>query len=179
MNPRDPQRRSPRVAAGPSFPVPLRGAVGAAAAISLLLIVGGCSREVRSLSSDQPQTPPANAADPRAPRYEKNAYQISQGSRYFTWYGCTGCHGAGAEGVLNLANGQRRHGNDFDQVYGFIAHGHAGPLASYGDRVPVEQLWQMTAYVRSLPDTKPEVRRRQDLDQNAEPQASQWSGPMR
>lgn len=151
----------------------------AAVAFGLVAIVAGCSREVRSLSSDQPATPPTGGADPRAPHYEQNAYQVAQGGRYFSWYGCVGCHGAGAEGATNLADPRRRHGTDVDQVYRFIAHGHAGALASYGDRIPVEQLWQLTAYVRSLPDTKPEVRRRQDLDQAAEPQAAQWTGPMR
>ncbi len=88
----------------------------AAAALAIATLVAGCGRERRSLAADQPQTPPTGAGDPRAPRYEKNAYQISQGGRYFTWYGCAGCHGAGAEGVKNLAKPQPRHG-DFDQVY--------------------------------------------------------------
>jgi hypothetical protein len=39
-------------------------------------------------------------------------------------------------------------------------------------RVPVEQLWQITAYVRDLSSHYPEKRRRLSLDQKAEPQGS-------
>ncbi|MDB5688614.1 MAG: cytochrome c [Sphingomonas bacterium] len=130
------------------------------------------------LGPDLPQTPPNGADDPRAAKYDGNAYQISQGGRYFAWYGCAGCHGSDAKGRLALADMQWRHGGALDEVYAFIARGHPGKLARYGDLIPPEQVWQLTAYVRSLPELAPERRRRQDLDQVGEPQGRTWSGPV-
>ena len=110
--------------------------------------------------------------------YERNVYQVAQGGRYFTWYGCGECHGGNARGTLNLGDTAWAHGGNLDQVFSYIAHGHRGALAPYGDRIPAEQLWQITAYVRNLPQLQPEKRRRQDLDQIAEPQGERWTGPL-
>ena len=58
----------------------------------LLLAVSACSNEARPVSAALPQTPPTGAGDPRIDQYQKNQYQISQGGRYFIWYGCARCH---------------------------------------------------------------------------------------
>jgi mono/diheme cytochrome c family protein len=150
--------------------------------LTLALLAGaataGCSGESRTLGPDLPQTPPTGANDPRAAKYEDNVYQVSQGGRYFTWYGCGGCHGADATGPLALGDPLWVHGSDLHAVYAFIARGHSGKLARYGDLIPAEQLWQLTAYVRTLPDIAPERRRRQDLDLTGEPQGRTWPGPI-
>jgi mono/diheme cytochrome c family protein len=145
----------------------------------MLLLLSSCSGENRALGSDQPQTPPHGADDPRAAKYEMNAYQIAQGGRYFTWYGCSACHGTGASGVRNLEDTQWRYGGAFDQIYSSVAQGRGANMPAYGARIPVEQIWQITAYVRQLQNTQPEMIRRQDLDQQGEPQAGNWSGAMR
>jgi cytochrome c oxidase cbb3-type subunit 3 len=151
---------------------------GIALAFALVASAAGCSKESRTLGPDLPATPPNGPADPRAAKYEGNVYQVAQGGRYFTWYGCGGCHGAGAQGAANLGDRQSAHGGELNRVYTFIANGHSGRLAAYGDRIPPEQLWQLTAYVRSLPQLAPERRRRQDLDQVGEPQGRIWAGPV-
>jgi cytochrome c oxidase cbb3-type subunit III len=143
------------------------------------LALAGCSEESRTLGADLPQTAPNGAQDPRAAKYERNVYQVAQGGRYFTWYGCGGCHGVDAKGALKLGDKIWVHGSDLDQVYAFIAKGHPGALARYGERIPTEQLWQITAYVRNLPQLEPEKRRRQDIDQTGEPKGSAWSGPVK
>lgn len=147
-------------------------------ALALVAGVAGCSKEARTLGPDLPATPPNGPADPRAAKYENNVYQVAQGGRYFAWYGCGSCHGSGAQGAADLGDGRWMHGGALDRVYASIAHGHGGALAAYGDRIPAEQLWQLTAYVRSLPKLAPERRRRQDLDQTGEPQGRTWAGPV-
>jgi len=137
-----------------------------------------CTRESRTIGPEQPQTPPNGANDPRIANFEGNAYQIAQGGRYFTWYGCGTCHTEGAPGRRDLALEMTRRSRSFDTVYALIA-GHRGVPVDYAARIPIEQLWQISAYVRSLPGIKPELRRRQTLDQTGEPQASNWSGPVR
>jgi mono/diheme cytochrome c family protein len=149
------------------------------ATLAILVTAAACSKESRTIGPDLPQTAPNGPDDPRAAKYEGNVFQVGQGGRYFTWYGCGTCHGMDAKGPLALGDRLWVHGGELDQVYAFIASGHAGELASYGERIPAEQLWQLTAYVRSLPDLDPERRRRQDLDQVGEPQAGNWSGPVK
>jgi cytochrome c oxidase cbb3-type subunit 3 len=145
----------------------------------MALSLAACGKEARTLTADLPQTPPRGGDDPRIPKYQDNAYQIAQGGRYFGWYGCGSCHAVGARGVLDLGDGRWRHGGGFDQVFGFIAHGHPGALTHYGDRIPTEQLWQITAYVRNLPQVPSDRRRRQDHDTESEPQGSRWAGAKR
>ncbi len=149
--------------------------MGSRGAIPLgaLLVLAACSNEKRVLDADQPVTDPVGAHDPRTAQFQDNAYQVAQGGRYFTWYGCGGCHGNGAQGVNNLADNQWRHGGSADRVYASIAaHGRLGA------GIPAEQRWQLAAYVHQLPSLDPAYRRRQDNDQLGEPQGSNWSGPI-
>lgn len=136
-------------------------------------LLSGCSQESRALGPDQPQTAPRRTHDPRVPRYDGNLYQIAQGGRYFTWYGCGACHGADATGVRDL----HARGGGFEQVYRAILQQHGA--VDYGARVPVEQLWEIAAYVREVRRIDPTKRRRQDIDQSGEPYADSWSGPVR
>ena len=136
----------------------------------------GCSNEARYVGPTMPQTPPAGDGDPRIASYQSNLYQVSQGGRYFAWYGCSGCHADDVAGVRNLPDSLWRHGGGFAQVYGSIADRH-GAL-SFGKRIPVEQLWQLTAYVRDLPHHTPEKRRRPEVDQKAEAVGPAWTGPQ-
>jgi mono/diheme cytochrome c family protein len=142
------------------------------------LSLSACSGEKRTLGSDLPQSAPTGPDDPRVAAYEQNAFQVSLGGRYFTWYGCGSCHGDSAKGRLDLSRAERRRAASFDQVYAMIAQHRQPDGASYGSRIPIEQLWQITAYVRELPSTPPEKRRRQDIDQQGEPQGDNWTGPV-
>lgn len=139
-----------------------------------MALLAGCSQEARTLGPTPPQTAPISDRDPRIGAYAGNFYLVSQGGRYFSWYGCHGCHTDDAPGVLNLADGRWRYGGGFAEVYGAIAARH-GRLA-YGQRVPAEQLWQLTAYVLDLPQHHPEKRRRLAIDTKAEPEGSTWTG---
>lgn len=146
---------------------------------AVLLLIAACTKESRTLGPDQPQTPPNGPADPRAKYFESNDYQVSQGGRYFTWYGCGSCHGDSAKGPLDLAGDQQRQPASFDRLYAAIAQGHVRYGTDYGAKIPTAQLWQITAYVHELASLKPERRRRQDLDQAGEPQGATWPGAVR
>lgn len=145
----------------------------------LLLAAAGlcaCSREARPTGPTPQQTAPAGDDDPRISAFQDNAYQVAQGSRYFSWYGCAGCHAEGSRGVFALSDGRWRRGGGFAAVYRSIATRH-GRL-DYGKRIPIEQMWQLTAFVRDLPEHHPEKRLRLALDQQAEPVGAYWSGPQ-
>jgi len=139
-----------------------------------LFALAACSKENRVLDADQPVTDPVGVQDPRTRQFQDNAFQVSQGGRYFAWYGCSGCHGEQAHGTRDLSDGNWHHGSTPDQVYAAIArHG------ALGARIPPEQRWQLAAYVQQLPTLDRAYRRRQDLDQVGEPQGSIWTGPIR
>ena len=105
---------------------------------------------------------------------QANAYQASQGGRYFAWFGCGSCHGEGAQGGLDLSDGAWRHGASADRIYAVIArHG------ALGARILPEQRWQLAAYVGQLPEIDRALRRRQDLDEVGEAQGNNWPGPVR
>jgi cytochrome c oxidase cbb3-type subunit 3 len=146
------------------------------ALIVIAALLSGCSKEARELGPTVPETPPAGDADPRIAFYQDNLYQVSQGQRYFSWYGCSACHNETSTGYAMLADGRWRYGGGFGHVFAAITerHGRFG----YGARIPVEQLWQITAYVRDLPMHDPEKRRRVALDERSEPEGATWKGPQ-
>ena len=148
-------------------------------AITAGLLLCACQPERRELALGQPLTPPGGQDDPRAPLFEDNFYQVSQGGRLFTWYGCGGCHEDSAPGFRNLGDRLWRYGGGPDQVYASIARGRPDGMPAFEHRAPPLVLWQITAYVRQLPNTKPALRRRQDVDQTGEPAGDRWAGPMR
>jgi mono/diheme cytochrome c family protein len=147
-------------------------------AAGCVLMLSACGQEARVVEAEVAQTAPRGPDDPRAPYYEGNVYQVAQGGRYFTWYGCGACHGRDAAGPADLADGLWRYGGALDQVYAFIAQGQPHGEGPYAPRIAAEQLWQITAYVRSLEQLPPERRRRQDLDLAGEPEGRRWSGPL-
>lgn len=147
--------------------------------VVMLVALAGCGKEVRSIEAGPPQTPPMANNDPRVQKYEGNFYQVSQGGRYFTWYGCGACHALGATHAPNFTDGRWRHGSTFEAVYRSIDHGHVGLQVADGRKIPVEQLWEITAFVRDLSQQPAEKRHRQDNDQQGEPQGQSWTGAVR
>ncbi len=141
--------------------------------------LAGCEPESREVKTTAPLTDPASAVDARADMFEGNLWRLSQGGQYFTWYGCGGCHGEGATGPSDLGDDRWRHGGSIGDVFASIADGRPDGMPAYRGRMPEEQLWEVSAYVRHLHKLKPAVRRRQDVDQQGQPQAAAWTGALR
>lgn len=148
--------------------------LGPICVVAALMAASACSREARTLGPTPPQSPPNGAADPRIAAYLGNVYQLGQGGTYFVTYGCGGCHDSAAP---DLRAAKLPVGRTFDLIYQAIADRH-GALA-YRQRVPAEQLWQLTAYVADLPAHTPDKRHRQAVDQQGEPAGTAWPGPLR
>ncbi|WP_061934791.1 cytochrome c [Aureimonas sp. AU22] len=146
--------------------------------VGITPLLAACGREVRD-DTLLARTGPNGADDRRIPYFDRNAYQIGQGGRYAGWYGCNACHGQGARGVLNLGDAFWRYGGSFPDIYASIAERHTAPDQRYGERIPIQQLWQITAYVRNLAGFGAERIRRQSFDQAGEPEGRRWTGPLR
>jgi cytochrome c oxidase cbb3-type subunit 3 len=123
------------------------------AALAILLLLAACEREDReprsiptAVESPDDQSPGAGR------RYERSAYQISEGERYFRWFNCNGCHGSGG-GAMGppLMDDAWVYGGEIQQIAASIAQGRPNGMPSFRGRVPDEQIWQLAAYVRSMP----------------------------
>ena len=147
------------------------------ASLVVAVLGAACSGEARPTGPSVPLTAPTGEGDTRIKNYEGNAFKASQGSRYFGWYGCQGCHSTG-DRQLDLGMAPRRHGSTFVAVYAFIAHGHGPDIKTQAERLPIEQLWQITAYVGTLPTLDAERQRRQDMDAAAEARAFRPARPL-
>ena len=143
------------------------------------MALSACAPEKRELTPTSPLSDPTSPADPRAPLFEDNSWRVSQGGLYFTLYGCGSCHGEGARGVLDLGDDRWRYGGSIKDVFLSIADGRSGGMPAYRSRMPQEQLWQVSGYVRQLHKLKPAVRRRQDVDQQGQPTGDSWTGAIR
>jgi mono/diheme cytochrome c family protein len=141
-------------------------------------LVSACGREARD-DAMLARTGPEGADDPRIAYFDSNAYQVGQGGRYAAWYGCNSCHGQGAEGDMDLGDASWRHGGRYADIYRSIADRHSAAGQRFGERIPVQQLWQIAAYVHNLEGFGTERIRRQGLDQAGEPEGSRWSGALR
>src|SRR5262245_27620968 len=100
---------------------------------------------VGPLPGGRQPSPPANPL-------EGDRAAIAEGRRLFVHYNCSGCHGGHAGGGMgpSLRDPDWIYGSDPAHVFDSIAEGRAHGMPAWGNRVPSEQLWQMTAYVSSL-----------------------------
>lgn len=134
----------------------------------LLLLLGACEREERESRAEP--TPvesaeqglrmgslqPGSADEAPSPetgrRYEENAFHVSQGARYYVWFNCNGCHANGGGGMgPPLMDDKWIYGGEIHQIASTILQGRPNGMPSFRGRIPEEQVWQIAAYVRSMP----------------------------
>ncbi len=140
-------------------------AVAPVLAAALVLTCAACQREERSLRTPPPaqeRTIPARTSDlqpgpqalpeaPPDPSYLDNAYTISQGRELFRRYNCSGCHANGGGGMgPPLMDKFWAYGSSPTDIHASIAQGRPNGMPSWAGHIPDEQIWQLTAYVRSL-----------------------------
>ncbi|CCD85409.1 conserved protein of unknown function; putative Cytochrome c, monohaem [Bradyrhizobium sp. ORS 285] len=136
--------------------------------VSLVCIVTlcGCQREERQLRLD-----PASAAalDKIAlmpnkiggapPQiyfaldqpYETNAYDLSQGKRLYTWFGCKACHGDGQGGIgPSFLDGWWYYGPETVSIFASIRDGRPHGMPAFKDKMTTEQIWQLAGYVQTI-----------------------------
>jgi cytochrome c oxidase cbb3-type subunit 3 len=129
-------------------------------------LLAGCEREDREFRADPVATeteagiamtslspgqggPERSAGNAKA--YEENAYHISQGKKFFTWFNCKGCHanGGGGSGPA-LMDDRWVYGGGFANIVQTIEEGRPNGMPSFRGKIPDEQIRQIAAYVRSM-----------------------------
>ena len=89
--------------------------------------------------------------DPLAAAYYNNADAVYTGKRLFGQYNCSGCHSNGGGGMgPDLMDDVWIYGGRLEQIHQTLVDGRPNGMPSWGGKVPDEQLWQLSAYVRSM-----------------------------
>ena len=166
-------------------------------ALALMALTSGCDREERrSRGKPLAETVPAATSpdtvfpggqkqqplDPRAAAYEGNAYAISKGQQLFGWMNCSGCHSHGGGGMgVALIDDKWRYGGRIDQIAASIVEGRPNGMPAWRGKLSEEQVWQLSAYVRSLSGQvrKDAVSARADEMSNTPPQTQTKREPLR
>ena len=82
---------------------------------------------------------------------ERNAYDLSQGKRWFRWFNCAGCHANGGGGMgPALMDDTWLYGKEPHQIYTTIMDGRPNGMPSFRGRIQEAQVWQLVGYVRSM-----------------------------
>ena len=129
------------------------------------LLCGGCDREDReygtapeqrvahpSQTTLQPGTPRPETVSDIGRHYERNAYHITQGGRWYKAFNCAGCHGAGGGGNMGpaLMDDQWRYGGNIDQIHATILEGRPNGMPAWRGKLTDAQAWQLSAYIRAM-----------------------------
>ncbi|MEO1969880.1 MAG: c-type cytochrome [Sphingomonadaceae bacterium] len=89
--------------------------------------------------------------DPRALPYYDNAAAVVEGMRLYKAYNCSGCHSNGGGGMgPNLMDDVWIYGGRLTQIHQTLVEGRPNGMPSWGGKVPDDQLWKISSYVRSL-----------------------------
>jgi cytochrome c oxidase cbb3-type subunit 3 len=87
---------------------------------------------------------------------EERAQDLAEGARLFRAYNCNGCHSNGGGGIgPALMDDYWLYGSHPENIHDTIVEGRPNGMPSFGGKVPEYQIWQLTAYVRSLSGLTP------------------------
>jgi len=138
-------------------------------ALAILLATGavtGCQREERDTrpypwlgDGDQPvavttlepggQRP--GKSDNKAGAFEANAFHMAEGKRLFGWFNCSGCHANGGGGMgPALMDEKWIYGSSIESIHATIRDGRPNGMPTFRNKIPDDQIWEISAYVRSL-----------------------------
>jgi mono/diheme cytochrome c family protein len=84
--------------------------------------------------------------------YEGDKGAITTGGKLFVAYNCLDCHGADGSGAMgpSFQDGRWHFGGAPGEVFESIYQGRPDGMPAWGGRITNDQIWMLTAYVRSL-----------------------------
>jgi hypothetical protein len=85
--------------------------------------------------------------------YEGDKRAIEVGGQLFIGYNCMDCHGAEGSGAMgpSFQDGRWHFGGSPGEVFESIYQGRPDGMPAWGGRISNDQIWMLTAYLRSLP----------------------------
>jgi len=135
----------------------------------LIVIAGGCERERREYREVAPGYAPLDAirtteleagsrtASTAVAAYQENRWAVSQGQMLFTQFNCAGCHSPGGGGGMGppLSDDEWIYGSQPENIFATIVEGRPNGMPSFRGKIASPQVWQLTAFVRSLSGLTP------------------------
>ena len=84
--------------------------------------------------------------------YEGDKKAVATGGQLFIVYNCLDCHGAEGSGAMgpSFQDGRWHFGGSPGEVFESIYQGRPDGMPAWGGRISNDQIWMLTAYVRSL-----------------------------
>lgn len=120
--------------------------------VSHLLVAGDSLRFIQ-----HDENLPAGFPQSVKPLLVKNPYEgdksaINTGGKLFVGYNCLDCHGADGSGAMgpSFQDGRWHFGGSPGEVFESIYEGRPDGMPAWGGRITNDQIWMLTAYVRSL-----------------------------
>ena len=103
------------------------------------------------------EIPPVGLPAGRQPLVLRNPFDgdkraLGTGAKLFIAYNCVDCHGADGAGAMGptFQDGRWHFGGSSGAVFESIYQGRPEGMPSWGGRIADDQIWMLTAYVRSL-----------------------------
>jgi cytochrome c oxidase cbb3-type subunit 3 len=85
--------------------------------------------------------------------YAKSPEHIEAGKQLFQAMNCTGCHANGGGGFGPALMGKTWiYGGSVENIASTIVEGRPNGMPSFRSLLPMEQVWELAAYVKSLSD---------------------------
>ncbi len=84
--------------------------------------------------------------------YEGDKAAIKTGGQLYVSYNCVDCHGADGSGAMapTFQDNRWHFGGSPAEIFESIFQGRPDGMPAWGGRISNDQIWMMTAYVRSL-----------------------------
>lgn len=83
--------------------------------------------------------------------YESTAYDLSQGKRLYSWFGCPTCHGDGRGGTgPSFLDGWWFYGSEMVSVVASIRDGRPHGMPAFANKMTSDEIWQLAGYVRTI-----------------------------
>jgi len=134
--------------------------------IGVALAMAACQREERELRLDPPVAAALdsialmpNGISGAPPQiyfaldrpYETNAFNLSQGKRLYSWFGCKSCHSDGQGGIgPAFLDGWWNYGPEMVSIVASIRDGRPHGMPAFGEQMTTEQIWQLAGYVQTI-----------------------------
>jgi cytochrome c oxidase cbb3-type subunit 3 len=83
--------------------------------------------------------------------YENTAFDMSQGKRLYSWFGCPACHGDGRGGTgPSFLDGWWLYGPEMVSIVASIRDGRPHGMPPFRDKMTIDEIWQLAGYVKSI-----------------------------
>ncbi|HEX2146783.1 MAG TPA: c-type cytochrome [Pseudorhizobium sp.] len=83
--------------------------------------------------------------------YETTAFDLAQGKRLYSWFGCSACHGEGTGGKgPSFIDGWWHYGPSMVSIVASIRDGRPHGMPAFKDKMTSDQIWQLSGYIKSL-----------------------------